>query len=85
MRPCDTVAKCLFTPLMSPFYTETPWTTPSVTVARKSSTHAHIRLSMLTVPNSKVKILNILKLPYRRMVFEEQGHFAQHLSPLPVL
>ena len=38
----------------------TSWTTPSVTIARNSSEHVHVRLRMPKV--LKVEILNILKL-----------------------
>ena len=41
----------------------TPWTTPSVTMARNSYAHAWNHLRMLTVPNSEAEILNILKHP----------------------
>ena len=41
----------------------TPWTTPSVTVARNSYMHAQNRPCMPTVHKSEVEILNVLKLP----------------------
>ena len=43
---------------------DTLWTRPSDTVARNSSAHAHVRLHMLTVPNSETEILSILKIPW---------------------
>ena len=41
----------------------TPWTAASVTVARNSSVHAHIRMRRPMVPNSEAEVLNFLKLP----------------------
>ena len=67
MRPCDKVGVTfnlppftLYRPVtpkdngVSNMYT--PWTTPSVTVERNSSAHAHICLRMLKVPNSEEEI-----------------------------
>ena len=72
MRPYDTVVKHLFTthlpyvPHVAPRDDQvtnlyTPWTTPSVTVARNSSGHVCFSLRISTV--SKSEILNILKPP----------------------
>ena len=66
------VAKCLAPLALSNHITPkddrvttlyTPWTTPSVTIARNSSTHAHIGLCIPMVPNFEGEIFNILKLP----------------------
>ena len=74
MQSCDRVTKCPFTSthLLLLYCTKddrdttlyTLLTTPSVTVARKSSVHAYLPLPHCSrLEGSEAEILNILKLP----------------------